>query len=251
MSELCQFDKSPLVLGAGMSLTAVIELFEDMGSNPKYEYCQVLADHIKKVAHPSVRNVGTIGGNLMLKHQYPDFPSDIFLLLETAGATLVIRNPDNSETISSPVEFLTLNMTKKILYKIQMPEISGKVFTYKTMQRHINTHAYVNAGLNIRLNSDFIVQTKPVLVFGGISPDFVHAKNTENYLVGKDLKDGNVLKMALETLKNETVPDQNPVMASPEYRIHLVQALFYRVSVYFGAKIQILRIMIVDPSERL
>ena len=213
-----------------MSLNAVIALFEEMASQTKYKYCQVLADHIKKVAHPSVRNVGTIGGNLMLKHQYPDFPSDIFLLLETVGATLVIRNPDNTETISTPLNFLNLDMTKKILYKIQMPQISGQVFTYKTMQRHINTHAYVNAGLTIQLNSEFIVQSKPILVFGGISEDFVHATNTENYLVGKDLKDGNVLKEALETLKNETVPDQNPVMATPEYRVHLVQALFYRVS---------------------
>ena len=219
----------PLVLGAGMTLADVITLFQEVSGDSKYAYCQVLADHIKKVAHPSVRNCGSIGGNLMLKHQYKDFPSDLFLLMETVGANLVIKNPDNSESTLSPLAFLALNMDKKFLYKIQMPEISdSQVFTYKTMQRRINTHAYVNAGLTIALDDNFNVQGKPRLVFGGISADFVHAENTENFLVGKNLKNPGVLQGALLELKNETVPDDNPVLASPQYRIHLVQALFYR-----------------------
>ena len=228
VSELVQYDQQSLVLGAGMTLTDVIALFEEVSGNAKYAYCQVLADHIKKVAHPSVRNCGSIGGNLMLKHQYKDFPSDLFLLMETVGATFVVKNPDKSEHSLSPLAFLDLNMDKKFLYKIQMPEIVGQVFTYKTMQRRINTHAYVNAGLKINLDANFNVQSKPRLVFGGISKHFVHAQNTENYLVGKNLKNSQVLQEALNTLKAETAPDPDPVLASPEYRIHLVQALFYR-----------------------
>jgi hypothetical protein len=34
--------------------------------------------------------VGTIAGNLSIKHEHPEFPSDIFLLLVTVGATLTI-----------------------------------------------------------------------------------------------------------------------------------------------------------------
>jgi hypothetical protein len=34
--------------------------------------------------------VGTIAGNLSIKHEHPEFPSDIFLLLATVGATLTI-----------------------------------------------------------------------------------------------------------------------------------------------------------------
>ena len=139
--------------------------------------------------------------------------------METVGANLVIKNPDNSESTMSPLAFLEVNMDKKFLYKIQMPQIlDSQVFTYKTMQRRINTHAYVNAGLTIALDDKFNVQAKPRLVFGGISPDFVHAENTENFLVGKNLKNPEVLSGALLELKNETVPDDNPVLASPQYR---------------------------------
>jgi hypothetical protein len=34
--------------------------------------------------------VGTIAGNLSIKHEHPEFPSDVFLLLVTVGATLTI-----------------------------------------------------------------------------------------------------------------------------------------------------------------
>ena len=214
-----------------MTLTNFIELLEDVSeTSDVYKYCKTIADHVKKVAHPSVRNVGTIGGNLMLKHANQDFPSDLFLLLETADATLEIKSSDNSKEVVSPLQFLGLNMNKKFILKINLPQTTDLLFTYKTMQRAINTHAYVNGGLRLKLDGNFYVLEKPTLVFGGVSAQFVHAVNTEGFLVGRNLKDLDTLKAALESLKAEAVPDNNPVMASPEYRSHLVQALYYRVS---------------------
>lgn len=34
--------------------------------------------------------MGTWAGNLMMKYYHKDFPSDIFILLETVGATLAV-----------------------------------------------------------------------------------------------------------------------------------------------------------------
>ena len=240
VKELVEFTTDPLVIGAGMSLTSVIDLFEEVSSDPNYKYCQTIADHIKKVAHPSVRNAGTIGGNLMLKHSHIDFPSDLFLLVETIGAQLVIKSHDGSEQKVSPMEFLNVDMTRKFLLRIEFPKTTDQMFSYKTMLRSINTHAYVNGGLRIRVDSNFIIQERPRLVFGGISPDFIHATSTENYLNGKDLKDQNVLQQALQMLKSEVVPNEDPVMASPAYRSHLTQALLYRVGnefMYLSQKI--------------
>ena len=82
--ELVQFQKSPLVLGGGMSLTSVIDLMDEVSaSNANYKYTKTIADHIRKVAHPSVRNAGTIAGNLMLKHAYPGITMKIFFLCHT------------------------------------------------------------------------------------------------------------------------------------------------------------------------
>jgi uncharacterized membrane protein len=38
----------------------------------------------------NVLQVGTIAGNLSIKHEHPEFPSDVFLILATVGATLTI-----------------------------------------------------------------------------------------------------------------------------------------------------------------
>ena len=85
--ELVQFQKSPLVLGGGMSLTSVIEILDEVSAtNANYKYTKTIADHIRKVAHPSVRNAGTIAGNLMLKHAYPG-NSDFFSVY-----TIISRN---------------------------------------------------------------------------------------------------------------------------------------------------------------
>ena len=119
-----------------MTLSAIIELFDQIsGSNVNYKYLKNMADHIRKVAHPSVRNTGTIGGNLMLKHAYQDFPSDLFLLMETIGAKLIIKSPDQPAMEVAPVDFLNLDMAKKVIVFIQLPPTTDTFLTYKTMQR--------------------------------------------------------------------------------------------------------------------
>jgi xanthine dehydrogenase/oxidase len=42
-----------------------------------------------QVANTGVRHMGTLAGNLMLKHAHNDFPSDVFVLLEAVGASIV------------------------------------------------------------------------------------------------------------------------------------------------------------------
>lgn len=129
----------------------------------------------------------------------------------------------------SLVEFLSMDMTNKVLFKFKLPSFPSSVmFTYKTMQRSINTHAYVNGAIRLKLEGDLITE-EPSLVFGGINHNFVHASKTEAFLKGKKLTDPATLKQALDALKEEAIPDSNPALASPEYRSHLVQGLFYRV----------------------
>ena len=97
VGELFQITHDPLTLGAGVSLNQAIEALDQASVSTGFHYAKTLANHLKKVAHPSVRNVGSLGGNLMLKHQHPDFPSDVFLLLETAGCAMILKSRDGSD----------------------------------------------------------------------------------------------------------------------------------------------------------
>lgn len=39
----------------------------------------------------SLLQIGSVGGNLMIKHMHNEFPSDVFLLFDTVGAQLELR----------------------------------------------------------------------------------------------------------------------------------------------------------------
>ena len=200
--------------------------------HPIDEYYEILCT---QVANTNVRNVGSIAGNLMLKHAHNDFPSDIFNLLEAAGARIGVINTMSQISLYSPIEFLSADMDRKVILFISMPTLptTAVFMSYKITPRSQNAHAYVNAAMQVRVpgNSNYFVNQAPILVFGGISGSFFRATATENYLNGKNLNDEATLQTALTTLDGEISPVEDPVLASVAYRKHLVKACFYKASV--------------------
>lgn len=94
------------------------------------------------------------------------------------------------------------------------------------MPRAQNAHAYVNAAFLFKFDKD-IIQTARIC-FGGISPEFVHANETEKFLIGKDLYNNETLQAAMKILALEIQPDWVLPDASPDYRKNLAAALFYK-----------------------
>ena len=78
------------------------------------------------MANTNVRHVGSIAGNLMLKHAHQDFPSDIFTLLETVGAQVCIVSTTGAQTLYSLQDFLQMSMDKKIILYINMPQLTNQ-----------------------------------------------------------------------------------------------------------------------------
>ena len=53
--------------------------------------CWILQRKAKKIIiYMYMLQLGTVAGNLMLKHMYRDFPSDVYLLLEAIGAEMTL-----------------------------------------------------------------------------------------------------------------------------------------------------------------
>lgn len=199
--------------------------------------------------------VGTLAGNLSLKYAHNEFPSDIFLILEGCGAKLTIVDSTNTQTVVTPAEYLSLDMTKKCILQVTFPKLgTGYQFkSYKVIRKFLinrvqqfqqyifllwkknsvqimiraqNTHAYVNAAFLVQIQGGLVTSAR--ICFGGINPTFVHASNTESFLIGRNLFDEDTLQGALATLSTELVPDWVLPDASPEYRKNLALALFYR-----------------------
>ncbi|XP_069694441.1 xanthine dehydrogenase-like isoform X2 [Periplaneta americana] len=234
IAELKSISTHPnLILGGNVSLTEAMNLFYKLSEeNPDYKYTKVLADHIDLIANVPVRNTGTIAGNLAMKHQHNEFPSDMYLMLETVGATLNIANKGKILKNITMMAFLDMDIKHKVIHSINLPKLDENyhVRTFKIMPRAQNAHAYVNAGFlfKLKMSENGKVSSKPTIVFGGINPEFIHASNTESYVNGKHLFDRKVLRTALKMLDTELHPDHVLPDATPEYRKGLAEALFYK-----------------------
>ncbi|RZF32560.1 hypothetical protein LSTR_LSTR006555 [Laodelphax striatellus] len=224
-----------LTLGANLSLSSAMHFFNSVSKSKSalFGYTKQMADHIDLIASVPVRNTGTLAGNLSIKHQHRDFPSDLFLILETVGARINIADSMGMEKTLPIQEFLNNDMNKKVIKSISLQPLNSNSYTfksYKIMPRAQNSHAYVNAGFLFKLdnNDKFKVLEKPRIVFGGINPNFVHAELTETFLEGKHLSDSKVIAESLKTLEGELKPNHVLPDASPEYRKGLAISLLYK-----------------------
>ncbi|GFO23340.1 xanthine dehydrogenase/oxidase [Plakobranchus ocellatus] len=218
-------------LGAATTLTQFLEKLRGHQEKPGFKCFSQVHKHLKVVANVMVRNAGSIGGNLMIKHNHKDFPSDIFTTLEAAGAQVEIFDTASSAKKTVPLlEFMTsVNMSGKVLTAVILPRLADNVVyrTFKITPRWQNAHAYVNAAFKIPF-ADMTVKGQPSIVLGGISADTIHAKKTETFLANKKLSAA-VVKEAYSTLRDELVPTESPLESSAKYRKELASGLLYKV----------------------
>ncbi|XP_068627637.1 uncharacterized protein [Battus philenor] len=220
-----------LILGAGMTLFDMMEIFLTISAdNEDFSYLKEFYTHMDLVAHIPVKNIGTIGGNLFMKHSHPDFPSDLFLLFETLGAMVTIASAVDNKEIINLEEFLKIDMKGKIIIDVMLPPRSNccLVKTFKIMPRSQNAHAIVNAGFLFNFEPHTEIIKEASIVYGGISPDFIHARKTESLLIGKDLFTNETLQLALTKLATEINPKELPPEPSASFRKILAISLFYK-----------------------
>ncbi len=81
----------------------------------------------------SPHKIGTIAGNLSIKHQHRRFPSDLFVILEGVGANItIIDAKDNTKTTVDLVKYLTVDMTKKVIVNVKLPMLTKTFFKFRT-----------------------------------------------------------------------------------------------------------------------
>ncbi|KAK7111653.1 xanthine dehydrogenase-like [Littorina saxatilis] len=232
LSELTVVDMG-VQIGANVTLSALCAHLDRLRpSRPGFAYFEQLVQHLKLVGNVLVRNSGSIGGNLYLKHAHPDFPSDVFTMLEAAGATVSLYDSSGgSETRVSLVDLVTsVHMHGKVIKSVFLPALDrlDHYRSFKVTPRSQNAHAYVNAAVKIKVTEDHKqILGRPALVFGGIDDKLIHANATEQFLTGKEITTA-VVQEGVALLKSELNPTPRPVLASPLYRIDLAASFLYK-----------------------
>ncbi|XP_013192300.1 uncharacterized protein LOC106136327 isoform X2 [Amyelois transitella] len=233
------FSEGNLVLGAAMTLTDVMNLFLKWSSESEdFLYLKEFYDHLDLVAHVPVRNIGTIGGNLAMKNLHPDFPSDVFLILETVNAAITLVDNTLVEHDMDLKEFLKVEIRNKLIKQVKIPPLSLKTLirTYKIMSRSQNVHAIVNAGFRFKVDdSNKVIEA--TIVYGNIRSSFIRAKETEDALKSQELFSEETLQRALKALNDELAPEDIPPDPSPFCRKTLALGLFYKAILSYSPRI--------------
>ncbi|XP_055537408.1 xanthine dehydrogenase/oxidase-like [Wyeomyia smithii] len=223
-----------LTIGANVSLTELMTILTDAAAKTNnFKYCLELVKHIDLIANVPVRNTGTIAGNLCIKNQHKEFPSDLYLILEAVGAKLTIAELGGKTKTVTPAEFVSLDMNKKIILNIILPPLSSGIYKFrslKIMPRAQNAHAYVNGAFLFKFSADKKIIDTATICFGGINPDFTHALQTEKQIAGKNIFSSDTFQAIIRTLSAELEPDWVLPDASPAYRKNLAISLFYKAT---------------------
>ncbi|XP_037920951.1 indole-3-acetaldehyde oxidase-like [Hermetia illucens] len=215
-------------LGANVTLTGMMRVLKEAAARPGFEYFEETLRHLDLVASVQIRNFGTIAGNLMTKHDHNGFVSDIFTILLSIDARIVVANP-SSQVERSLIEFFKSDMRHRIIVKIILPQWNKSTTlygSYKILPRAQHAHALVNAGFHFTFSGSQINSSR--IAFGGINPNFTESHATVEFFEGRNLFDPDTFTQSLEILGAELQPDWILPAASPEFRRRLALGLFYK-----------------------
>ncbi|XP_065866010.1 indole-3-acetaldehyde oxidase-like [Euphorbia lathyris] len=237
-----QKDETGIEIGAAVTISKVIEALrkenkEEMISESNIVFKKVAA-HMDKIATKFVRNVGSMGGNLVMA-QRKHFPSDIATVLLGAGSFVTIRTGTMSETVTleeflerPPLGSRSVLLNVKIPNWTSKPERNSKLLfeTYRAAPRPLgNALPYLNASFLAEVScsnsSGGIVLNSCQLAFGSFGTKHaIRARKAEYFLNGK-LLTLSVLYEAITLLKSTVLPEDGTPNAS--YRSSLIVGFLF------------------------
>jgi len=240
-----------IVIGGGITLTTLKSFLAEVIQSQDPVHTKGLVEmeaRLARLAGEQVRGVGTVAGNIMLVKNHEaegvPFTSDLFTVLATLGAVVVLRAADDPE---QEQHFPILEMPPVdsfpsgfVITKVLIPFTSERsmVQTYKVSRRLQNAHALVNAGFHCEFGLSTEVE-RATLIFGGIGRLPISAERTAAFLREKPWTRA-TYEAAVQVLREEIAAHIVPRLedrVSTEYREALAEALFYKYFVYVASQI--------------
>jgi carbon-monoxide dehydrogenase medium subunit len=212
-----------VIIGAGCTISQIAESEVIQSTYP------ALSDSAESLGSPAVRNLGTVGGNIMTASPAADLPP----ALTAYGAKARLKRRDQERFLPLEKLFRGPGVTHiakdEILADLHLenpPECSGAGF-FKLGHRRALQCSVINGACYLAINprSDEIETARVVL--GAVAPTIIRSSSTENFLLGKIPS----MELFLEASR-EAVRDCSPIddlRGSAEYRRDMVQVLTNRI----------------------
>ncbi len=173
--------RSGLVIGAGSTITGIAE------SEPVRRWFPALASAAEQLGSPSVRNMGTVGGNIVTASPAADLPPALIAY----GAKVRLKSADRERIV--PLETLfsgpgkTLLAPDEILVDVVLdipPERSGAGF-FKLGTRNALQISIVNGACFLALDPDTGRINTARMVMGAAAPTVMRMSQAEAILYGQ------------------------------------------------------------------
>jgi carbon-monoxide dehydrogenase medium subunit len=187
------------------------------------KYAPLLAAAVAHVAHPAIRNRGTIGGSLAQADPASELPACMLAL----DATIVVRGPGGERRIAAAEFFTGIYETKlapqDLLVAVEMPVANGSAHFFEEFARRHGDYAIVGLAAQAVLKSDQFADLR--LGYFAVGDRPVLAK-TAGKLTGVAITPA-LLAEASSALSDELDPHEDQ-QATTAMRRHLAKVLLAR-----------------------
>lgn len=94
--------------------------------------------------------MGTLAGNLMIKHQNKEFPSDIYVTFKALDAHVNVMFDKTTTKNLSLDEFYGLDMTGKLILSFELPKYEKELYKFDSFKvSRFRTHKYLPMSFKI------------------------------------------------------------------------------------------------------
>jgi carbon-monoxide dehydrogenase medium subunit len=187
----------------------------------------LLYEAMPRVAHPQIRNRGTLGGSLA----HADPAAELPVIAVALGARFRIRSARRERWIRADDFFQGLFTTalepEEMLVEVELPVLSpGTGWSFMEVARRHGDYALMGVAVLVSLEGQGVCTTaRIVLLNAGDRP--VEAREAGRTLAGERLEDAAIEAASALAAGREIEPWGN-VHASPEYQRHLALVLTRR-----------------------
>uniref|UniRef100_A0A8C1ZMV7 Aldehyde oxidase 5 n=1 Tax=Cyprinus carpio TaxID=7962 RepID=A0A8C1ZMV7_CYPCA len=221
-----------VTVGAGCSLSVLKDVLlqgiEELGPEKSRVY-QALVQTLQCLASKQIRNMATIGGNILSANPKYDLSS----ILAAAECTLHIS------LLIPSILFLTTNSLLQYKYNMNFSFRSEKlianpcalqwefVSAFRQAQRREFAFSIVNSGMRVTFRHDSNVVENLDIFYGGVGPTLVKARHTCKELMGRKW-DEKLLVVGTQLLEEEIYVPPTAPGGQEEYRKALVLSFFFK-----------------------
>ncbi|XP_070496875.1 xanthine dehydrogenase-like [Chironomus tepperi] len=259
INALNQIDvvRDGIKIGSAVTLSEIMDFLQkqvdDLPESETRIYKSIV-DMLHWFAGMQVRNVASIGGNIMTGSPI----SDLIPILMAANSELEVESLDGGRRkVIMNEKFFTgyrrnIIDSSEVLITVFVPKTSKAqhFLAYKQAKRRDDDIAIVNAAINIKFDEGSNIIKEARIAFGGMAPTTVLATKTAAKIIGK------VWNRELVEIVNQSLLEENPLSADApggvvSYRQSLMLSLFFKAFLHISNELEkSMNLTILEDRDR-